>query len=103
MKPRAEKHQATYPTARTIRRACKTELYRTIKRLNVFIPQDKAAQAEKLYFQKVAANLIWIHEHRDNRKQLADWWEAQVCPEIAALWEIEPKRLADAFRSAFGG
>jgi toxin CptA len=105
MKPQrpAGRHEAVYPSARKIRRACGVELYRTIKRLGRYIPPEKIEEAEKLYFRKVAENLIWIHENRDNRRKLADWWEEHVCPEIAALWDVEPKRLGAAFRAAFGG
>lgn len=103
MKQPGEKHQAVYPSARRIRRACRLELYRTVKRLGLYIPAEKVEAAEKLYFRKVAENLIWVHEHRDNRKKLADWWEASVCPDIASLWEVEPHKLSSAFRSAFGG
>jgi len=99
----AAKHEPVYPSARKIRRACSVELYRTIKRLNRYIPPEKVEEAEKLYFRKVAENLLWIHEHRGNRKKLADWWEENVCPDIAALWDVEPERLGAAFRAAFGG
>lgn len=99
----AGRHEAVYPSARKIRRACSVELYRTIKRLDRYIPAEKVEEAEKLYFRKVAENLLWIHENRGNRKKLADWWEENVCPEIAALWDVDPKRLGAAFRAAFGG
>jgi len=98
-----EKHQANYPSARKIRRACSLELYRTAKRLKVWIPPDKMEAAEKMYVRKVAENIIWIHEHRSNRKKLSDWWEENVSPEIAELWQVDANRLADAFRGAFGG
>jgi len=51
----------------------------------------------------VMANLPWIIENRLNRKKLADWWEEEVCPEIARLWNVEPQVLAKAFRESFGG
>lgn len=98
-----QKHEQPLPAARGIRRACNKELYRTIKRLNMWIPPDQVAEAEKLYFRKVVSNLIWIHENGKNRKLLADWFEREVAPEIAPLWNVDISRLASAFRDAFGG
>jgi hypothetical protein len=103
MRPAQEKHQGGLPTARKIRRACSLELYRTAKRLKTWIPPEQMEAAGKLYYQKVATNLIWIHEHHSNRKVLADWFEENVAADIAALWEVDVKRLSDAFRDAFGG
>lgn len=103
MKPSPQKHQAAYPTARKIRRACENELYRTIKRLGVWIPKEQVEQAEKLYVKKVLLNLQWITENSSNRKKLADWWDENVSEEIAALWNVEQSRLCAAFRDAFGG
>jgi len=103
MKPAKEKHQGGLPTARKIRRACNLELYRTAKRLKLWIPPEQMEAAEKLYYKKVATNLIWIHEHHSNRKLLADWFEENVAPDIAELWQIESRQLSEAFRDAFGG
>ncbi|WP_010277410.1 hypothetical protein [Paenibacillus senegalensis] len=103
MRPPKEPHQRETPSVRTIRRTCEKELYRTIKKLKKWIPPDKVEQAEKLYFKKVAENFLWIHENAGKRKVLADWWEENVCPEIAGLWEVDAAALAKAFRSAFGG
>ncbi|EXX84874.1 hypothetical protein BG53_10225 [Paenibacillus darwinianus] len=103
MKQSNEKHLTSFPSARKIRRACNLELYRTAKRLKIWIPPDKMEAAEKLYVRKVAENMIWIHEHHSNRTKLSDWWEANVNAEIAELWQVDAKRLADAFRDAFGG
>ncbi|PZD94659.1 dehydrogenase [Paenibacillus sambharensis] len=97
------KHNAGYPTARKIRRTCSMELYRTAKRLKIWIAPDKLEAAEKLYYKKVIGNLIWISERQSNRKELADWWAEQVCPEIAELWEVDAARLEQAFRASFGG
>lgn len=98
-----EKHAAPLPTARGIRRACNKELYRTIKRLKIYVPPGKAAEAEKLYFRKVVGNLLWIHENGSNRKLLADWFDEEVAGEIAAIWNIDKEALSRAFRDAFGG
>ncbi|WP_248928433.1 dehydrogenase [Paenibacillus hamazuiensis] len=98
-----QKHAPSYPNARQIRRACSKELYRTIKRLGKWIAPNLVEQAETLYFKKVALNLPWIYENSSNRKVLADWWEENVCPEIAVLWNVEPAALGKAFRDAFGG
>lgn len=103
MKPNSQKHTAGYPTARKIRRACSNELYRTVKRLKVWIPSDKLEQAEKLYCKKVALNLPWIVEHQNNRKLQADWWEDNVSAEIAELWNVDRLKLCEAFRDAYGG
>ncbi|MFD1956270.1 dehydrogenase [Paenibacillus thailandensis] len=97
------KHEANYPTARKIRRACSNELYRTAKRLKTYISPERMGKAEELYFKKVAANYPYIYENRSKRKLLADWWEQNVSGEIAALWEVEQDRLNQAFRDAFGG
>lgn len=100
-----QKHIAgtNYPTARKIRRACSNELYRTMKRLKLWLPKEKIDQAEKLYFKKVALNLQWIVENQSNRKLQADWWAEHVGPEIAELWGVEQERLCAAFRDAYGG
>ncbi|PZE20704.1 dehydrogenase [Paenibacillus xerothermodurans] len=97
------KHKQQLPTARKIRRSCSRELYRTRKKLNKWISPELVEQAEQLYFKKVCLNLLWIVEHGSNRKLLSDWWEENVCPELAELWAVEPARLAKAFRESFGG
>ncbi|NMM53214.1 dehydrogenase [Paenibacillus aquistagni] len=102
MKPR-ERHLDPLPSARKIRRACQNELYRTVKRMKVYIPDALMKQGEELYVNKVIGNLIWIHEHGNNRKELADWWEEAVSEELAALWQVDKNRLTDCFRKAFGG
>lgn len=101
--PGNAKHTAEFPNTRKIRRACNKELYRTIKRLKIWIPPEQLTQAEELYFKKVVLNLPWITENGSNRKALSDWWEAHVCPGIAALWNVEPEQLTKAFRESFGG
>ncbi|MBM7567370.1 dehydrogenase [Paenibacillus sacheonensis] len=105
MKPAAstQKHSSSFPSARKIKRACENELYRTIKRLGVYIPKEKVELAEKLYVQKVFLNLQWIHENASNRKLLSDWWDENVSGEIASLWEVDQDRLRKSFRDAFGG
>lgn len=97
------KHQSALPTPRKIRRGCSKELYRTIKRLGVYIPPDKLQEGEDLYYKKVIENLIWIGENSSNRRALADWWEKAVGPELAELWNLDAKALSTAFRAAFGG
>ncbi|MFC5530860.1 dehydrogenase [Cohnella yongneupensis] len=98
-----EKHTSPLPSPRSIRRACGNELYRTVKRLKQHIPAPLVAQAEELYVRKVIGNLLWIAEHRSNRKALADWWDEHVSEEIAQLWNVDLERLRYAFRAAFGG
>ncbi|KIL40013.1 dehydrogenase [Gordoniibacillus kamchatkensis] len=99
----AEKHTKQLPTVRGVRRACARELYRAAKRLKVYIPPERMAEAEKLYVGKVLQNLLYIAENGSNRKALADWWDENVNAEVAALWNVEPEKLARAFRDAFGG
>lgn len=103
MKNDIGKHAGSLPTARTIRRACSNELYRTVKRLKAYVPDAKLKEAEELYVRRVMLNLLWIHEHRSDRKKLADWWDAEVAADIAKLWEIDQDRLSRAFRDGFGG
>ncbi|MEX2416073.1 MAG: dehydrogenase [Paenibacillaceae bacterium] len=91
------------PNARKIRRSCNRELYRTIKRLKLWVSPEHIAAAETLYYHKVIANLIWVAEHGSNRKKLADWWDKEVAPEIALLWNVEQSKLSAAFRESFGG
>ncbi|MFD0715280.1 dehydrogenase [Paenibacillus sp. GCM10027626] len=98
-----QKHQQSLPTARKIKRACNNELYRTAKRLHLWVPKEKMALAEKAYFDKVILNLPWIVEHQSNRRLLADWWDEHISDEIAQLWEVDRDKLRAAFRSAFGG
>ncbi|AZS17244.1 dehydrogenase [Paenibacillus lutimineralis] len=103
MKNSPGKHQTPLPTPRKIRRGCNKELYRTVKRLGVYIPQDKIAEGETLYYKKVIENLLWIAEQNSNRKALADWWDEAVSGELAELWQVDQGQLERAFRSAFGG
>ena len=103
MKPPAQKHAQAYPSARKIRRSCSNELYRTVKRMKVYVAKEKIEAAEKLYYQKVVLNLPWIVEQHNNRKAQADWWVDNLSSEIAELWEVDRVKLVDAFRDAYGG
>jgi toxin CptA len=103
MKPTNEKHKAAMPTLRKLRRACNNELYRTVKRMKIWIPPAQLVQAEDLYLKKVVFNLQFIVDNGSNRKLLSDWWDENVCPEIAELWNVDPKLLSVSFREAFGG
>ncbi|MEW9701214.1 dehydrogenase [Paenibacillus sp. SI8] len=98
-----EKHKQQFPSARGIRRACSKELYRTVKRLKVWISPEQMAEAEELYVKKVMLNLPFIVENGSNRKVLADWFDEHVGPDIAPLWNVELEVLGHAFRNAFGG
>ncbi|WP_397386493.1 dehydrogenase [Paenibacillus terrigena] len=98
-----EKHHANLPSARKIRRTCNTELYRAVKRMKVWIPEESMKQGETLYFHKVIGNLIWIHENSSNRKLLSDWWDEAVSEELATLWNVDRQKLSRAFRESFGG
>jgi hypothetical protein len=97
----SEKHTKSLPSLRQIRRSCHRELYRTVKRLKTYITDDQMEAAEQIYIKKVVFNLPWISENGSNRKRLADWWEEQVCADIAALWNVESTALARAFRDSF--
>ncbi|MEO3943810.1 dehydrogenase [Gorillibacterium sp. CAU 1737] len=103
MKPMNNKHEAPLPTARHIRRACTRELYRTAKRLPKHIPAEAMQKAEEAYRKKVMLDLLYIVQNGSNKSLLADWFEEHVADEVAALWELEPKQVAAAFRAAFGG
>ncbi|AWB45970.1 dehydrogenase [Paenibacillus sp. CAA11] len=97
------KHEAALPSPRKIRRTCSKELYRTLKRMNVYLSKDLIEEGETLYYRKVIANLIWIHEQGGNRKKLADWWDTEVSGELAELWNVDQEALKRAFRAAFCG
>ncbi|WP_435922422.1 dehydrogenase [Paenibacillus sp. DYY-L-2] len=99
----AAKHASNLPTPRKIRRACSKELYRTVKRLGVYISEERIKQGETLYYKKVIGNLLWIGENSSNRKLLSDWWDEAVSAELAELWEVDREALSRAFREAFGG
>ncbi|MFC4775508.1 dehydrogenase [Paenibacillus sp. GCM10023252] len=103
MKPASQKHSADYPTARKIRRACSNELYRTVKRMKVYVSKELMDQAEAIYFNKVMLNLQWVVEHQSNRKLQSDWWDEEVSAEIAELWQVDRAKLTTAFRQAYGG
>jgi hypothetical protein len=104
MKPNPSmKHTQQLPTARKIRRSCERELYRARKKLGQWIPQELVEQADEIYYKKVLLNLLWIHENGSNRRLLCDWWEENVCPELAELWGVPSEKLAKAFRDSFGG
>jgi predicted RNase H-like nuclease len=96
-----EKHNKSLPSLRHIRRSCQRELYRTVKKLNTYINADQLKEAEQVYLRKVVLHLPWISENGSNRKRLADWWEEQVCADIASIWNVEPHTLARAFRDSF--
>jgi predicted RNase H-like nuclease len=102
MKTNQEKHAAPFPNPRTIRRACRNELYRTVKRLKFHVPADLLKQGEELYVKRVIENLVWITANHSNRKMLADWWDESVCGDLAALWSVDGSKLSKAFRDAFG-
>ena len=91
------------PSARGIRRACSKELYRTAKRLKLYISPERMEQAEEKYYAKVIANLLWIGENRNDRKKLCEWWNNEVSADIATLWDVEVEPLKEAFKHAFGG
>ncbi|MEK4512724.1 dehydrogenase [Paenibacillus anaericanus] len=97
------RHQTNLPTPRKIRRGCNKELYRTIKRLGIYVPDERLKEGETLYYKKVIGKLLWIAENRSNRKLLADWWDEEVSAELATLWEVDRENLSKAFRAAFGG
>ncbi|WP_426451439.1 dehydrogenase [Paenibacillus sp. S-38] len=97
------KHSQPLPSARQIRRTCSRELYRARKKLGGWIPPEQVSQADELYYKKVLLNLPYIAENGSNRKLLADWFDENVCGEIAALWNVESEALGRAFRESFGG
>lgn len=103
MMPKPGKHTSPLPTPRKIRRSCNKELYRTIKRLDTYIPEELVQQGEDLYYRKVIGNLLWIAENKSNRRLLADWWDEAVSRELAELWQVDQDALSRAFRTAFGG
>ena len=103
MNHHAPKHTQSLPTPRKIRRSCSKELYRAIKKLDIYISDEKIKEAEELYFKKVIGNLIWIGENHGKRKLLADWWDEHVSAELAELWEVDQRKLQRAFRSSFCG
>ena len=98
-----EKHKKKLPNPRSIRRACRRELERTIKKLKQWIPAEQVKQAEELYCRKVLSNLAFIFDNSSNRKVQADWWEENVAPEIAEIWNVDVARLSRAFRDSYGG
>lgn len=102
MKEHFVQHNPELPTARSIRRTCQTELYRTIKRMKVYIAPDKLKQAEQHYFKKVASNIVWIHENRSNRKKQVEWWEENVLDELVVILEVDREKFAKAFRTSYG-
>lgn len=97
------KHDQSLPSARQIRRTCSRELYRARKKMGGYITPDLIKQADELYYKKVMLNLPYIAEHGSNRKLLADWFDENVCGDVAALWNVEPNALGKAFRESFGG
>ncbi|WP_018754067.1 hypothetical protein [Paenibacillus sanguinis] len=101
--PAKSPNSNSLPTPRKIRRSCSKELYRTVKRLGLFVPEEKLKEGETIYYKKVIGNLLWIGENISNRKLLADWWDEAVSPELAELWGVDQQRLSAAFRAAFGG
>jgi len=103
MKHQGTNHSPQLPTARKIRRSCQAELYRTIKRLKVYIPPEKVEEAETIYYKKVANHAVWLHEHRSNRKKQVEWWEENVCDDLVAVLEVDRTAFANAFREAYGG
>ena len=103
MKVDQGKHDKPLPSVRQVRRACGRELYRTAKRLGKWITPERMEQAETFYFKKVVLHLPYIVKNSGNKKLLADWFEEHAATEVAAMWEVEPKAAAIAFRQALGG
>ncbi|MFD2672540.1 dehydrogenase [Marinicrinis sediminis] len=103
MPSESNRSSPSLPNARSIRRACAKELYRTNKKLGVYIPKDKQEAGLKLYTDQVMQHLAWVVEHRNERRKLADWWAEAVAPELARCWDVNETRLVEAFREAFGG
>jgi hypothetical protein len=99
----SERHKQQYPNARGIRRACSKELYRTIKRLKIWLTPEQIKSAETIYVKKVMLSLPFIVDNGSNRRLLADWFGEHVAPEVAPLWNVELESLKEAFRDAFGG
>lgn len=97
------RHQTPLPSARKIRRACQNELYRTVKRMKVYIADDLLKQGETLYTRKVLEHYLWIHENGSKRKLLADWFDEAVSSELAELWQVDREQLSTHFRHTFGG
>ncbi|MGZ9587302.1 dehydrogenase [Paenibacillus marinisediminis] len=98
-----ERHASPLPSVRKIRRSCQNELYRTVKRMKVYISEDLLKQGEQLYTKKVIGNLMWIHENSNNRKLLADWFDEAVSEDLAELWQVDRVQLSGHFRHTFGG
>jgi hypothetical protein len=96
-----ERHTAQLPSIRNIRRACSRELYRTAKRLNVYLTPQQMEQAEEHYFTKVIGNLMWIYENRSNRNKQAEWWAIAVAPGIAQIWKVDQNELIRAFKDGY--
>lgn len=98
-----KKHEPKLPTARAIRRACSKELYRTKKRLKVWISEELMITAEQIYIRKVSQHLLWIVENQHNKKAQAEWWATEVSGDIAALWNVDQQALIAAFSHAYAG
>lgn len=98
-----QKHTKKPPNLRSIRRACRRELERTIKKLKQWIPSDQVKEAEELYYKQVLLNLTFIVDNSSNRKIQANWWEEHVAPGIASIWNVDVTRLTRAFRDSYGG
>ena len=88
-------------TTRGLRRSCKKELYRTIKKLNIFIAPALIEQGEQLYIDKVLCHLSWIQKNSSNPKALCGWWNESVSNELSDLWKVDVDRLQTAFRHTF--
>lgn len=100
-RPNGKKQEAT--SVREIRRSCQRELYRAQKKLKVYLTDEQIKKANQLYLAKVLINLPFIQKNRDNRKLQAEWWEENVCSEIAAIWNVDSSALAQAFYQTFAG
>src|SRR5690606_41032830 len=88
------------PTARKIRRDCSKELYRAIKRMDIYVSQDKIEQAERYYAQMVATHYLHLRELNQRKKQV-EWWEEHCSTKLAELLEVDQQLFIQAFKRAY--
>jgi len=92
-----------YPTARKIRRDCSKELYRALKRMNVYVNQDKIKEAELYYAQMVATHYLLLADLKKQRKKQVEWWEEHCSGKLADILELNHDQFVQAFRRTYLG
>ena len=92
-----------YPTARKIRRDCSKELYRALKRMDVYVKESKLKEAELYYAKMVATHYLHLADLNKQRKKQVEWWKEHCSEQIATILDVNHEQFVQAFTQAYLG